>query len=188
MPFHYISRRAQMARSFYSGIGKTAVIYPAAFLVTISVGMLLLAMVFYLQEKFGASDSQIGLCAGGWSLSYVIGCLFLRPLAGMIYVQHLLAVCALLVTIGILMAQGYVHSLFHGLEGSTNRAARSALHESLLSGGLIIGASVGGFISQRHSLDAAYRTFIVVLLLAAAIQCVICLAVRGGKRRETCSP
>ena len=51
MPFRYVSRQAQLVKSFYSGIGKTAVLFPAAFLAAAAWAMLALGMVFYLGSR-----------------------------------------------------------------------------------------------------------------------------------------
>jgi len=90
MPFRYVSRRAQVIRSFYSGIGKTAVIYPAAFLMAVAIGVLILGMVFYLQETFRASQTQVGICAALFSIAYITGCLVLRPLSARVLPRYLL--------------------------------------------------------------------------------------------------
>ena len=90
MPFRYISRRAQVIRSFYSGIGKTAVIYPATLLTSVSIGILIFGTLFYLKAVFAASESLIGLNAALWSFSYIIGCLLLRPLSERIPPRYVL--------------------------------------------------------------------------------------------------
>ena len=33
--FHYITQKAQLIRSYYGGIGKEAIIYPASFVVSV---------------------------------------------------------------------------------------------------------------------------------------------------------
>jgi len=99
MPFRYISRRAQVIRSFYSGIGKTAVIYPATFLTAVAVGCLILGIVFFLQDKFQASETQIGICAACFSVSYITGCLVLRPLSAHILPRYLLTISTLVMAV-----------------------------------------------------------------------------------------
>lgn len=76
----YITQQAQLVRALSGGIGKTAVIYPAAFLVSLAVGQLALGLVLYAKVTFAASSIQVGLLAGIWSLTYLAGCLFVRPL------------------------------------------------------------------------------------------------------------
>ena len=90
MPFRYVSRQAQMIRSFYSGIGKTAVIFPAAFLGSVAWGTLALGLVFYLREIYEATGSQIGAFVGLWYFCYILGCLLVRPLTDRIRPRYLL--------------------------------------------------------------------------------------------------
>ena len=78
---HYISQRHEALRAACSGIGKTAVIYPAAALAGTSGGMTALGIVFFLNEVFKATPAQIGYVAATWSVAYVAGCLLLRPIS-----------------------------------------------------------------------------------------------------------
>lgn len=82
MIWTYISQRRQTLRTIASGIGKTAVIYPTAFVGALGVGTVMLGMVFYTNEVFGAGPGQIGFLGASWALAYVVGCLLLRPLCG----------------------------------------------------------------------------------------------------------
>ena len=88
MKLQYISQRRQLIKSYYTGIGKTAVIFPSAFLVAVGAGLITLGIVFYLRDVFRASPSEIGLIAALWSLSYICGCLFIRPLFDRILPRH----------------------------------------------------------------------------------------------------
>jgi len=92
MPFRFISRQTQMVKSYYSGIGKTAVICVAAFLVSTALGTIALGMVFYLRDVFNATGGQVGAFFGLWSLAYIIGCLFFRPLTDPIRPRYLLII------------------------------------------------------------------------------------------------
>ena len=76
---NYISQRTQLIQSYYSGIGKSGVIFPAAFTVSVALGLVNLGLVFYVTERFEASATQVGWLAATWSLCYVIGCLLVRP-------------------------------------------------------------------------------------------------------------
>ncbi|MBT3380955.1 MAG: MFS transporter, partial [Lentisphaerae bacterium] len=78
---HYSSQQTNLLRALRSRFGKTAVIYPAALLVAMGMGCNMLGLVFYARERYGASPSQIGYLAGCWSISYMVGCLLLRPLS-----------------------------------------------------------------------------------------------------------
>lgn len=77
--FRYISQQRQIIRSYYSGIGKTAVIYPASFLVSVASVQVGLGLIFFTRDVFRATPTLIGWLSGVWSISYVFGCLFVRP-------------------------------------------------------------------------------------------------------------
>jgi len=81
MVWSYISERRHIGRAFRSEIGKTAVIYPAALLVATGVGMVILGVIFLVNEVFGATPGQIGRLYAAWSFCYVFGCLALRPVS-----------------------------------------------------------------------------------------------------------
>ncbi|MDX9979270.1 MAG: MFS transporter [Lentisphaeria bacterium] len=53
-----------------------------------------------------------------------------------------------LVVGGGALGVNYVNSLFHGAAGCSHRARRMAFHESLLSAGIFLGASLGGMVYQ----------------------------------------
>jgi len=76
----YISQRSQLIRAFCSGIGKSAVIYPAAAMVALGSSIVTLAVIFYLPERFDATASQVGFLCAAWCLAYIVGCLVVRPL------------------------------------------------------------------------------------------------------------
>ncbi len=80
MKLQYISQRRQLIKSFYGGIGKTAVIFPSAFLVALGSGLIGLGVVFYMRDIFNAPASEIGTLFALWSLCYISGCIFIRPL------------------------------------------------------------------------------------------------------------
>ena len=58
---------------------RVAAIFPAAFLVAIALGQVNLGLIFYVRERFAASPTQVGWLAAAWSLSYVTGCVLVRP-------------------------------------------------------------------------------------------------------------
>jgi predicted MFS family arabinose efflux permease len=79
MRFRYISQQQQFLRALSAGIGKTAVILPAAFLTETGLGMLTRGMVFYMREVFFLSPGLVGWIAATWQGCYVLGCLTMRP-------------------------------------------------------------------------------------------------------------
>ena len=60
-------------------LGPSAVIYPGAFLVSISEGLVNLGIVFFLRERYEARPGLIGVFMGYSVLIYVLGCLLFRP-------------------------------------------------------------------------------------------------------------
>ena len=86
----YISQGRQVIRSYYAGIAKTFVIYPAAFLVATGLGQVGLGLLFFVRDVFQLSPSRVGLLGSVWSLSYVLGCLFLRPRFDRVLPRHLI--------------------------------------------------------------------------------------------------
>ena len=121
MKLRYISQRRQLIRSFYAGIGKTAVIFPSSFLVSVGQGLVGLGMIFYMRDIFNASGSQIGLLVALWSLCYILGCLFIRPLFDHILPRYALVIATFCMCIFTLAIHSF-HSLtwvyiFYGLYG-----------------------------------------------------------------------
>lgn len=95
----YVSNSLQLARAWYGGIGRTAVIYPTAFLVAVALGLMSLGLVFHASERFGASATEVGWLAGAWSLCYVVGCFAIRP-----RFEHVLPRYVILVAMAIMFA------------------------------------------------------------------------------------
>lgn len=74
----------------------------------------------------------------------------------------------------------YAGSLFHGVAGSANRAARTAIHEALVAGGYIVGASVGGLLYQHASFQTALWFCALCLLAALAAQAAVLAGIQTG--------
>ncbi len=74
----------------FEGSGKTAVIYPSAFFVSVAMGQLTLGMVLYARAILAVGGTRIGILAGIWSVVYVFSCLFLRPLLNRVLPRFLI--------------------------------------------------------------------------------------------------
>ena len=72
--------------------------------------------------------------------------------------------------IGGVRAFSYNNSLFHGISGSVNRSGRIAVHETLLSSGLMFGSSMGGLIYQNYSMKVVFYFCSAMALLGALVQ------------------
>jgi DHA1 family multidrug resistance protein-like MFS transporter/DHA1 family quinolone resistance protein-like MFS transporter len=92
----YIDRRLQLIKSFYTGIGKSTLLFPTAFLSALGQGLVTLGIIFYVRDVFLATPIQVGTLTGLWSLSYIVGCVFLRPLTDGILPRYLLIMASLL--------------------------------------------------------------------------------------------
>jgi predicted MFS family arabinose efflux permease len=86
-----------------------------------------------------------------------------------------LILSSLISCIGFFMAVSYFNSMFHGVSGSSNRSGRMAIHESLISSGLILGSVIGGFIYQRFSMTYVYLFCAAFLLFGTVLQGMLCL-------------
>lgn len=78
--------------------------------------------------------------------------------------------------IGPLISLGFSESFFHGASGSNRRAARMAIHEALLAGGLIAGSAAGAQVYQWFSMPVL--SLGCAALLGAAILLQLLLARR----------
>lgn len=89
-------------------------------------------------------------------------------LVGMTQARTLPAFGVLLPLLGTSTAFSYATSLFHGIAGSRRRASRMAIHESLLNGGYIAGASAGGILYQEFSMSV-----VLFFCLASALAALL---------------
>jgi MFS family permease len=92
----YIDRQLQLIKSFYTGIGKSTLLFPTAFLAALGQGLVTLGVIFFVRDVFLATPIQVGILTGLWSLSYIIGCIVLRPLTDRILPRYLLIMASLL--------------------------------------------------------------------------------------------
>ncbi len=88
MVWQYISQQHQVVRAMCSGIGKTAVIYPVTALTGIATGTTSLGMIFFADECFRATPSQIGLLIAAQQCAYVLGCLIGRSALQWLLPRH----------------------------------------------------------------------------------------------------
>jgi len=82
---------------------------------------------------------------------------------------------------GILFAFHYSNSLFHGVSGSINREGRMAIHEAVLTAGVITGAVSGGEIYQRWGMGVVFLFTGFFLFLLLLTQLLVLL----GQREKT---
>lgn len=174
VPLQFITQRFQFQRLLSSPIGKTAVIYPMAFLAGLAGGMAVLGMVFFADDRLRATPAQVGMVAAVWSVFYVIGCFLLRPLATRLHPRHSLLAATSLLAVTVyaiclaptLLWAGFFYALFGlsvalfwppimgwlsaGIEGP--RLGRALGWFSLSwSSGSILGQGLAGWLSDIHT-------------------------------------
>jgi len=189
---------------------KAIAITSSAFLVAIAVGSAWLGMVFYMRELYGVSAASVGILAALNSLTYVAGCLLLRPvfrrirsrdclliaaagsaaaLLGVLLVRSVAVIFALYALFGFLMAffwpplAGWLSS---GLEARSLGRATSRFNLSW-SVGNIVSSYVAGRLSEMD--PASPIRFSVSLYVATALL-LVALAVlspsmRADEHRES---
>ena len=84
---------------------------------------------------------------------------------------------------GLSAALSYAGGLFHGIAGSRRRAARMAIHESVLNGGYIVGASVTGLLYQQFSMKAVVGFCLGCSITAILVQGFLLSRMRSGVKR-----
>ena len=189
--------RSLLANAYYSGIGKSAVIYPVAFIGSIGMSILSLGFIFFLQDKFGATGEQIGFFTGFWAAGYLAGFFYLRHfLHKAMLPRYQILVSSLVIALTgfillVLPSMNYIYisqvvyggavSLFWppltawlsmGFEGKKLGGMMSRYNISWCSG-TVIGPLAGGFICELSPVAAIVTgasLFICnAMLLAGAI-------------------
>ena len=190
MAYKYIDRKFQIIKSFYTGIGKSSVLFPTSFLVALGHGIVTLGVIFYIREVFSATPSQVGYFTALWSLCYVAGCLFLRPLTNLVLPRYALMCATFLKSIFIVMivlakdiTYAYIFYGFFGLSivffwpplmGWLSHGVEGAQLGKLISKfnfswsiGSIISPLLAGFLSQKNPVFPLYAG--VALFLSAGL-------------------
>lgn len=207
MKLQYISQRRQLIKSFYGGIGKTAVIFPSAFLVALGSGLIGLGVVFYMRDIFNAPASEIGTLFALWSLCYISGCIFIRPLFDRVLPRYTLIIatsCMFAFTLPIhfvkstvwiyvlLACYGFSTSLFwpplmawvsEKVEGVELGRAISKFN-LFWSTGLIISPFLAGWLSERATELPLYSGSSLFLLTSFMIAGAILVLPGMGKDKE----
>lgn len=80
---------------------------------------------------------------------------------------------------GILFAFQYSNSLFHGVSGSVNREKRMAVHEGVLTAGLISGAVGGGVVYQLFGVTVLFYGAGTVLFIILILQLAVLILQKG---------
>jgi MFS family permease len=168
-------------------------------------GMIAAVFPLFAEDVLHISKSAVGTLISMRTLTQSLGFFRLGALAfwqfrrrylllGQLYLALLLVVLTqarspvsfaiLFPLIGLAMAFSYSSGLFHGVAGARRRGGRMAIHESLLNGGYITGATVGGFLYQHSSMTAVILFCLACSLTALAAQGGLMLVqrARGAER------
>jgi MFS family permease len=167
-------------------------------------GMVATVFPLFAQDVLGATRGVVGSLVSSRTLLQSAGFLVLGAVsfwhhrgrwlvASQVYLALLL--CAMLFArsvafyavlfplLGLASAFNYAGGLFHGIAGSSRRAARMAMHESTLNGGYIVGASASGLLYQQFSMRAVVVFCLGSSLAAILTQGLLLSSLRGRGRR-----
>lgn len=104
-----------------SGLGKTAIVLPASFLMNASNGLVNFGIIYYLRDTYGAEPSIIGWFNAFYSLAYFAGCLGLKPLLVRLLPRYSMMAASVLMatsTLGILLLRSlWINFFLYGFFG-----------------------------------------------------------------------
>jgi predicted MFS family arabinose efflux permease len=171
--------------------GSTALRFPSWISIVAAyavLGVILVVFPLYGRDHLGLSASLIGVVLLVRGLANTIGFVSLGKttawhfkIVPIVAAPLLIACCLVALTtastfaayiaivpvIGLLAAFSYAASVFHGVSGSRERGKRMAIHESLLTGGMVVGSAFGGLLYDHFDIQLVYLVFIGVLILGA---------------------
>jgi predicted MFS family arabinose efflux permease len=160
------------------------------------LGITMSVFPLYLREQIGLTESRIGLLLLLRALLSTLGFAVLARLAfwhfnsrlmilGQAMIVAVVAVmavaasfagfAAVLIVFGLLFALSYNNSLFHGVSGSLHRSTRMAVHEGLLTAGMVAGSAIGGYLYQDGLFVRVLIFGCAVVAAAAAVQVLLVL-------------
>jgi MFS family permease len=172
----------------FMALGAVLTIFPVAADSEVGIsrtttGFLLLLRALFATIAFVVLGRIVCWHHRGWLM---VGGLLLQ---GVLYVGLALTgqvwlLCGLFAALGWLHATSYVQSQFHGAVGAADRAARMAMHESLIGAGAVLGTVTGGWLFERGASLAVWGTMAGVMVLGALIQGVQLLRGRAAHCRS----
>ena len=176
--------------------------YPAwigLFASYVILGLTMSVFPLYLREQISLTESRIGLLLLFRALFSTLGFVVLARLSfwhfnsrlmilgqGMIIAavavmaiaSSFAGFAAVLVAFGLLFALSYNNSLFHSVSGSLRRSTRMAVHEGLLTAGMVSGSAIGGYLYQGGHFVRVVIFGCAVAAAAAAAQFALLLLLR----------
>jgi MFS family permease len=176
--------------------------YPAwigLFASYVILGITMSAFLLYLREEIGLSETRIGMLILIRALFTTLGFLLLMRLsfwhyksrlmvlgqgsiivavALIIFLRSFFGLSLAMALFGLLFALSYNNSLFHGVSGSLRRSTRMAVHEGLLTAGMVIGSAIGGILYQSGPFLRVLVFGCSIVAAAAAAQAALALIFR----------
>ena len=163
------------------------------------LGITMSILPLFLREEIGFPETQIGLLLLIRALFSTLGFIVLGRLSFWHFKAWLMILCQGLIIVvvavmiglvtfrgfslclalfGILFALSYNNSLFHGVTGSLQRSTRMAVHEGLLTAGVVFGSSIGGILYQTGQFGGVLLFGNVVVAAGAVAQIALVFVFR----------
>ena len=139
-------------------------------LATTVVFLMLGRTIFWHDRKSLILGLQIGLTA----LMIVAG-----SLGRMSFGQSM----AIFLIFGILFSWIYTNSIFHGASGSRDRQRRMAIHEAVLTAGMILGSLTGGIVDKIYSYASVMLLCAMIASLGLVIQLIMLMLFHAERKR-----
>lgn len=186
---------------------KLPVIYTSAFFMSLTLNAMLLGMVFFSKEVFGATPTQTGTMGAAYNFSYLIACILLQPLMSRWAAHKSLVVALAVLLIGLLTvffapSIGYAYLgqcicgagtcffwpplmgwLSEGLEGG--RLGRvTGFYNLCWSSGTIISPLLTGYLcdfSSKYVILYCLVTFAVILFMFGYLHVKLSRTAKNGR-------
>jgi len=164
------------------------------------LGITMSILPLFLREEIGLAENRIGLLLLVRALFSTLGFIVLGRLSFWHFKAWLMIICqGLIVAVvavmiglhtfsgfslflalfGLLFALSYNNSLFHGVTGSVQRSTRMAVHEGLLTAGVVCGSSIGGILYQTGQFGRVLLFACAVVAAGALAQIALVLLFRN---------
>jgi MFS family permease len=171
--------------SLYVILGVVANIFPMYGKDQLDLGETTIGIVLLVRSLFAAVGFIIIGRTAFWHFKgrYLIGnqIFLLVFLLVLIPFQSFAAYLCLMPFLGTISAFIYTNAMFHGVSGSVQRGKRTAIQESLLTLGIVLGSVLGGQLYQTASMKSVFILAFLIVLAGLAVQGVLVLTNR--KRR-----
>ncbi len=165
------------------------------------LGALVVTVPLHARDQLALTESSVGMVlllrtlaasAGFWLFGrwsgwhfrislIVIAPMLLIPLLLVLRNGSLVSYVAVLPLIGLTVSGIYTFSVFHGVAGTSDRTRRMAIHEALLTLGIVIGSLGAGRLYEIGGAQAAYLGGIAMVAVGVVVQ-LVAVAVRRSTR------